>query len=249
MAEGRIYRLKIDAYTPETMPMGRLAEYMADLAVILGERPAVHFVELESNCTVLVHKVEAEAAPKVSERISRARQGEAPPDAMNSIRNLNRRLREDAGKADLFEESAVVLPFPGREAVIPAVFPPFNQNGALDGTVIRVGGRGAVVPVHIDAGPVVYSQCEAAREIAKRLAVHLFTGEVRVNGQGRWHVDEGGTWVLDKFTIRDFDVLDNSPLSAAVAALRAAPGSDWDIAADPWADLNEMRRDTDEIAD
>ena len=46
MVEVLTYRLKIDAYTPETMPMGRLAEYMADLAVILGERAAVHFVQL-----------------------------------------------------------------------------------------------------------------------------------------------------------------------------------------------------------
>jgi hypothetical protein len=164
---------------------------------------------------------------------------------MASSRSLNRRLREDAGKAELFEGTAEVLPFPGREAAIPTAFPAFNQNGALDGTVIRIGGRGVIVPVHIDAGTSVY-QCEATRETAKRLATHLFTGEIRVNGQGRWHVDEGGAWILDRFTIRDFEVLDTSPLTAVVAALRGALASDWESVADPWADLSDMRRDTDE---
>jgi hypothetical protein len=246
MPEGRIYRLIIDAYSPETMPMGRLAEYMADLAVILGERAAVHFVELESNCTVLVHKVETEAVPKVRERIALVRRGEGPADAMSGSRNLNRRLREDAGKATLMEETAEILPFPGRDSIIPDSFPAFNQNGSLDGTVIRVGGRGDIVPVHIDAGTVVYSKCEATREIAKKLAVHLFTGEVRVTGQGRWHIDEGGAWVLDKFTIRDFDVLDTAPLSAVVATLRSVQGSDWETAPDPWADLNNERHEENE---
>ena len=34
---GAEYRFSIDAYTPATMPMARLAEYMAQLALILGE--------------------------------------------------------------------------------------------------------------------------------------------------------------------------------------------------------------------
>jgi hypothetical protein len=31
------YRFRIDAFTPETMPMARLAEYMSQLAQLLGE--------------------------------------------------------------------------------------------------------------------------------------------------------------------------------------------------------------------
>jgi hypothetical protein len=103
--EVRTYRLVIDAYSPETMLMGRLAEYMADFAAILGERPAVHLVGLEPSCLVLVHKVEAEAAPKVRERIALARRGEGSADAMTGIRSLNRRLREDTGEGFSFRGS------------------------------------------------------------------------------------------------------------------------------------------------
>ena len=40
------YRLKIDVFTPETLPMQRLSLYMAELAKLLGEPERVHFVEV-----------------------------------------------------------------------------------------------------------------------------------------------------------------------------------------------------------
>jgi hypothetical protein len=47
MAGSSEYRLKIDVYTPATIPMARLAEYMQEFAVLLGEAKSVHFVRLE----------------------------------------------------------------------------------------------------------------------------------------------------------------------------------------------------------
>ena len=34
-----------DSFTPATLPMARLAEYLADLATVLGEKEHVHFLE------------------------------------------------------------------------------------------------------------------------------------------------------------------------------------------------------------
>jgi len=48
---GGEYRFKIDAYTPDTMPMSRLAEYMRELSEMLGEPSAVHFERLEPGST------------------------------------------------------------------------------------------------------------------------------------------------------------------------------------------------------
>ena len=59
------YRFKIDAYSPETIPMARLAEYMSDLAVLFGNRENVHFVQLEPGSTTLLQRIEYEAVPKV----------------------------------------------------------------------------------------------------------------------------------------------------------------------------------------
>src|SRR5712692_9212888 len=93
----REYRFKITAYTPATIPMARLAEYMLEIASLLGEKDHVHFVRLLRGSTVLVHKIESEAVPKVEERLTSVRQGKAPSDAIQSIKNINRKLREDNG--------------------------------------------------------------------------------------------------------------------------------------------------------
>jgi hypothetical protein len=53
--------------------MARLAEYMTELATILGEPAYVHFVRLKSGSTRLVHKVQFEAMPKVLETATASR--------------------------------------------------------------------------------------------------------------------------------------------------------------------------------
>ena len=241
MPDARLYRFKIDApYTPATMPMARLSEYMAHIATLLGEPSSVHFVCLEGGSTVLVQKIDAEAAPKVRDRVERTRRGEGPPEGIVAERTLNQMLRYDNGKATLNEDSAEIFVFPGREIEPPIRFATFSQDGILDGVVIRLGGRNETVPVILESGSRVY-QCQAHRSVAKRLAAHIFEHELRVKGTGRWHIDSNGTWVLDRFTIGDFIVLDNEPLTAVVSALRRIRGSDWESVDDPWADLMEIR--------
>jgi hypothetical protein len=49
------YRFTIaESFTPQTLPMERLAEYIAGLAKLLGEQPNVHFRSIEAGSTVLV---------------------------------------------------------------------------------------------------------------------------------------------------------------------------------------------------
>ena len=43
----RDYRFHIEAYSPDTMPMARLADYLADLAKMLGQEKSVHFLKVE----------------------------------------------------------------------------------------------------------------------------------------------------------------------------------------------------------
>jgi hypothetical protein len=56
----------VDAYSPETIPMAKLAEYMSDFAALLGRENAVHFAGLESGSTQIAAIVEPEDLPKVN---------------------------------------------------------------------------------------------------------------------------------------------------------------------------------------
>ena len=84
------YRFTIDAFTPDTLPMSRLAEYMANLARLLGEVECVHFVRLEGGSTAVVHSVEPEAVPEVRKRVQSIMCKDIPNDVAAACKGLNR---------------------------------------------------------------------------------------------------------------------------------------------------------------
>ena len=223
---GTEYRFSIDAYTPETMPMARLAEYMSRLAEILGEPSAVHFDRLVAGSTVLVHRIEREALPKVRERAAAVQRGDAPREAIRAYRTINRLLREDNGVGVLRENirGAKVLVFPGREEAEETISS-VRQTGTIDGFVMKVGGTDETVPVLLKSEDQLISHCWATKPVAKQLAHKLFE-PVRLFGTGRWGRDADGVWTLLEFEIKTFESMQDVPLSAAVAELRAIDG-DW----------------------
>ncbi len=240
MENGDEYRFVIDGYSPETMPMLRLADYMRGLARLLGRAEQVHFVRLDPGSTVLVHRVDAGAEPEVQGRICALAAGKAPKDVRKAHQALNRRLADDGAVGSLEAPGGMVIPFPGQRRQAAPAFGSFRQAGVLDGVLIRIGGRGAAVPVHLQAGNAVH-QCSASRDTAKRLAAHLYGPTLRVQGEGRWQRSGDGQWSLTRFTIMDFRKLDDAPLGETVERLRGVEGSGWKEIADPWSELRRLR--------
>ena len=238
------FRFKIDAhYTPETLPMHRLAEYMADVAVILGEQEHVHIVRLEAGSVGILSESTEPADPQALARIASAKRGEGPREPISAMRNINRRLSEDRGTGDLTENTGKrLIHFPGE---LPPTIKAFNEQGSLDGTIISVGGKNDPVPVHlesVDPSKVIYN-CLAKRDLAKELGRYLFGSELRTYGTGRWYRDGEGVWQLDRFLITHVEVLDNAPLTAAISRLRSIAGSEWGELEDPWSELAKIRGD------
>ena len=241
MNEQREYRFVIDACSPDTLPMARLAEYMGELARLLGRPDQVHFVRLEEGSAVLVQRVEPEAAPDVKERLHALQQDNPPDDAAKAFVALNRYLADDNATGILQEGGgADVIRFPGGEEPAPVTFGAFNQTGALDGVLIRIGGRDDTVPAHLRDGETIHL-CNATREMARRLAVHLYGPPLRVHGNGRWERDADGDWVMKRFNITSFDVLDDAPLGEVAQRLRDVEGSGWKEIEDPTAELRHLR--------
>ena len=183
MATGYEYRFVIDAFTRDTLPMARLAEYMADLAVMLGEPESVHFIRVDEGSAVLVQQVDEPAVPKVRARTGLLRSGDAPPDALQAYRRANHRLRQDNAVGVITEAAgAEVLRLPGRELPEPLTFGAFNQEGSVDGVVIRLGGTSDPVPVHIETPGQAVSHCYASREVEGYWRLHL-----RPGAAGSWN--------------------------------------------------------------
>jgi len=251
----------IDAYSPETIPMAKLAEYLTDFAALLGRENAVHFLGLETGSTRLAARVEFEDVPKVRARLQEIlrehprripRRMTAPRDAARVFAQIDDRLANDNATGRIFVQDsegaaeAELLSFPGRDRPRAQSYGPFTQDGSLDGVLISVGGKDETVPLRLQNGDVVHANCETTRAIARELGRHLFE-PIRVHGSGRWMREGDGTWTLRGCRVHRFDVLGKESLRESVSALRAVRGSGWKDVDSPLSELDDLRRDPTEL--
>lgn len=251
MPKRLIYKFAIDAYTPDTIPMSRLSEYMGDLAGLLGQPSSVHFSRLEEGSTVVNVVVETEAVPKVSDRVASLSQAEVPLDVQKYFTALDRRLADDNATGILTayeddQEGAVILQFPGRERPKPVDYGVITERGSLDGVPITIGGSDKTAHVILEDCDKTHTGIDLTRELAMKLsdANCLYRKTVRLHGIGRWHRTIEGEWELKKFRVEDFEILGDAPLSEIVGQLRSVPGSGWEDVEDPDSFLKDLRSDS-----
>src|SRR4051812_32967267 len=89
--------------SPLTLPMARLAEYLADFAGILGYRDYVHFEKVAEGSAAPVALIEIEKEPEVRARVKESATGFGPLDAMQAYGRLNKKLTEDDGYGEIIE--------------------------------------------------------------------------------------------------------------------------------------------------
>lgn len=212
-------RFMIDALTPESLSLGRFAVYLAELGKLLGDNPGLHFDRIEHGSAVLVAWADEPAVPKIEDRLTQLRSGSAPLDTVRAQAKLNDLLREDNAVGQLSVGTANVIPFPGR--TLPKIEPiGLSQQTAVEGQLIRIGGKDKTVPFHLADQDRVWHG-KATRELARLMGSHLFGSTLRVSGTGTWKRNADGEWHLSHFRAVDFDVLDDAPLTEALAKLRA----------------------------
>lgn len=237
------YTLYIKAYTPDTIPMARLAQYMQNLAALLGPDSAVHFDTLKAGSTQIVTKIDHENVPKVANHLALVKRGEASVEAAKAQTEIDRLLGEDNAIGYVYEDeddTAQIIAFPGVTRPKPATFGPFNQEGSLDGILISVSGADQTVRLQLQNGEIKYTGIDTNRETARRLAKHMYE-PVRVFGTGMWLRDQEGTWVLKKFKVESYSVLAADDLKDAIDQMRQIEGSEWKEMEDPISALKALR--------
>ena len=236
----REYRFEIDAFTPETIPLARLSQYLADVARMMGQEASVHLSRVAKGSTVPVISVDWEAEPKVRERLHAVKVNEGPAEARRAYKEINKRLVEDNANGVLIDPASTkVIRFPGRDGANQPQFGPISQSGVFQGTPIKIGGENDPVPIHLEDGDEKHI-VSASRRIAKQLSPHLFTSVIRVEGTGRWQRNRMGDWEMLSFIVAGFDVLHEGDFRSNVEALRAIPAA-WKDSVDPLADLIALR--------
>lgn len=240
MSRDKERRFKIDVFTPESLPMERLAEYMLQFAKLLGEPERVHFVDVEPGSAVLRARVEDVALPKVERRVADASRGQGDVVALKALQSLDDMLAEDNAVGVLLDDGGgEIIAFLGRNRPTPLEYGPFREDGVLEGVIIKVGGKGSSVPIWLQDGDTVYKNCAARRPLARKLAKHYDAGLLRVSGSGSWMRLATGAWLMRSFEIKDFVLLDDAPLADVIKRLHGVEGADWGD--DPLSDLARLR--------
>jgi hypothetical protein len=216
------YEFKIGAYSPKTIPLARLAEYMVLLAELLGEKDRVHFAGLGKGSCILKVAVQSEARIRARRRVNAARSAEPDSPLRKTVAKLNGMLREDNAEGSLKAGDTKVLEFPGVREHTPQQIGPFNKATEIEGVLLRVGGQDASAHALVQDGEGKVWSCEVDRGMARQLAPHIYGNPLRLRGEGRWTRTIEGRWELVRFRAAEFKVLDDVPLQDAVKNIRKA---------------------------
>lgn len=236
------YVFRIDVFQPETMPMARLAEYMAALAKMFGHAEHTHFVGVEKGSAKLRTAVDPVDAPKVEARLNGVRIGDAPKDAIAGKLALEDLLANDNAVATLTEGDTdrVVIPFIGRNRPKALTFPPFREDTSIDGVLVKIGGKDPSAHATLQDGDVFHVGVTMRRELARELAPLLYGPTIRMFGNGRFERQADGVWKMSDFKVDRYDRLDERPISEALALMRAVPGNRL-MDANSYRDVAAMR--------
>jgi hypothetical protein len=240
------FTFRIDAFTPDTLPMARLAEYLAALAKLLGHQEHTHFVGVEPGSARLVHKVDAVDVPKVESRLQSIRMGDAPKDAIVARQTLEDLLANDNAVGSLFENETgrVVVPFIGRDRPKAITFPPFREDTTIQGQVVNIGGRDTTAHATLQDGDIFHVNVSMKRDLARELAKLLYGPTVRLHGNGRFERQKDGVWKMLDFKVDRYTVLNDRTVAETLAAIRRVPDNGL-MESNAYEDLRKVRRTQD----
>jgi hypothetical protein len=219
------YSFRIVGPKPDTMPMSRLAAYMAELARLIGSQDLVHFQRIEDKSVAIVVSAPQSEIPLISPRIRAASRGEASSDAASPWRKINEYLAEDGWDAEMrLPRSAELIVFPGQTKAT-SVLRAVNQPTSVQGRLIRLEGAGEVVRIGLDIDGDLTARISVDAHHAQQLA-KFFHKDIRLSGEGKWKRDSQGRWSLDSLYASSFEPLDDLDLQEALHRLRDTIGHD-----------------------
>jgi len=235
------YRFKIDDFTPLTLPMGRLTEYLQELVKLFGNRDYVHLIRVEEGSAAPLMIVDDQAVPKVERRMLSVKTGSGPSEASRAFQSIDDKLAEDNTGARITSGSSglTLVEFPGKNRLLTKPIRSVRETGTLDGEVIMIGGRDETISVHLRTGDQIYI-CTASRVQGRAIAKYLFDDHIRVYGVGAWTRSAEGFWKLESFTVDSFVPLRTEGLGLIVKELRSITSPDLTAVEDPIRFLSEL---------
>ena len=239
MADYEELNFIIPGYTPETMPLGYLIEYLQQMVVVLGDPDDLHLIGIkEGSCAPVLHVPKATALAAI-DRVGKVARGEGTGKQHVAYNRIQRMVRRDAGSAArpalLRNSNRLLLEIYAAPEEV-SVLTGIRQASTIDGQLIRVGGAGEMAKLQVqDLDGRILSNITAKRSIAKDLAQWLWE-PVRLSGIGQWGRSAEGEWFLEAMQVQSYERLEDESLGVTLERMRSAYVS--------WPDnVDELLRD------
>lgn len=227
MADFERFEFVVPGYTPETMPLDRLIEYLTQLTIILGNPSDLHLVDIEKSSTKPVIVMPHHAAVRAKRRARETWEGGGSSRQRQAYHRIRRMVADDGGKpAVLTTRQATILEFPSVDLGADQEIGSIRQASSVAGELIRVGGDSEFDQILLkDMSGEVVAGCFATKAVAKQLAKCLHE-HVRLHGIASWHRDRQGKWQISRMKVLNFETLDSATLKDALAEVQSAV-NDW----------------------
>lgn len=223
MADFEELSFVIPGYTPDTMPLNRLLDYLQQISLVLGSPEKLHLVAVrESSCAPVFH-TDIATALAVKERAHRVQRGDGTKRQIDSLNQIRRMLREDGiSKRPALLRSTKSIFLQIDAAPTEMTLSGIRQSSSVDGALIKIGGAGENASIQLqDLDGKIISGFTAKRSIAKDLAHHMWD-PVRLHGVGQWGRDSEGDWSLERMQVNSFELLEDESLAVTLGKLRGA---------------------------
>ena len=235
------FSLRIKGFTPQSLPLGRLGEYVCALAELIGDDVKTSFERVTKGSAQLKVIIDDSDDITAVTRIRLAPSAEEGSPVRRGYEKIQSLLAADKTSAEFKpSKGAAILKFPGapkgeiRLAVV-------KEFGELNGRIIKVGGRDETIPIALRTADGEVISCTSNIDMARRLKPYLLEPiDVILEGIGRWKRSDSGAWTAIEFKITDFSVMDFNGFDAALEAARSE-GSGWDSVQDVNEELSRIR--------
>lgn len=217
MADFERFEFTVPGYTPKTMPLDRLIEYLSQLMVILGQPSDLHLVDIKESSTRPIILARRDVARKVRTRAREVWSGGGPARAQDAYRRVRRMVAEDGGKpAVLAFRQEKILEFEGDALAEDQVVPSVRQPTTISGELVRVGGTSEYAQLLVeDFSGNVIAGCTVDKSHAAELGALIYK-PVRLHGIGSWSRSERGAWELTRLHVQTFEALKDEPLDGVI---------------------------------
>jgi hypothetical protein len=232
------YNFHIKAFSPDTIPMEKLADYMLELSKVLGNPEHVHFNKLTSGSTGVSVKVENEVVKDTDYRIKNIK---TDSQTKKHWFNINKMLKKDNTSAEFHKELVKIYDFPGVKLITQEIKPFWQENFIIQGKVYSVGGKDNTKHVHILDNEGNSFPCETNEEVAKKISDYLFDTIVTAYGKAKVKRNIEGIWEIQAFKLHDFEPVSSTDLTDTFNSLRNID-TGWHNVEDPYKKLEDLRK-------